>query len=46
MGCLGIRVEKPEAIAPAIRTALASDRPAVVDVVTNVGCPAPEPWTP
>jgi acetolactate synthase I/II/III large subunit len=45
MGCLGIRVEKPEAIAPALRTALASDRPAVVDVVTDVNCPAPEAWT-
>jgi acetolactate synthase-1/2/3 large subunit len=46
MGCLGIRVEKPAEIAPALRTALAADRPAVVDVVTDVDCPAPEPWLP
>lgn len=46
MGCVGIRVEQPDAIAPAIREALASGRPAVVDVVTDVNCPAPEPWSP
>jgi acetolactate synthase I/II/III large subunit len=45
MGCLGIRVERPDAIAPALREALAADRPAVVDVVTDVNCAAPEPWT-
>jgi acetolactate synthase I/II/III large subunit len=46
MGCLGIRVERPDEIAPAIRRALAADRPAVVEVMTDVNCPAPEPWTP
>lgn len=46
IGCLGIRVEKPDDIAPALRTALAADRPVVVDVATDVNCPAPEPWTP
>jgi acetolactate synthase-1/2/3 large subunit len=46
IGCLGIRVERPADIAPALRAALASNRPAVVDVVTDVNCPAPEPWTP
>jgi acetolactate synthase-1/2/3 large subunit len=46
VGCLGIRVEKPQDIAPAIRHALAADVPAVVDVVTDVDCPAPDPWTP
>jgi thiamine pyrophosphate-dependent acetolactate synthase large subunit-like protein len=46
MGCLGIRVERPDEIALAIRRALAADRPAVVDVVTDVNCPAPEPWVP
>jgi acetolactate synthase-1/2/3 large subunit len=46
MGCLGIRVETPDKIAPALRAALASGRPAVVDVVTDVNCRPPEPWTP
>ena len=46
IGCLGIRVERPDEIAPALRKALAANRPAVVDVVTDVNCPAPDPWTP
>ena len=46
MGCLGIRVERPDEISPAIRLALAADRPTIVDVFTDVNCPAPEPWTP
>jgi acetolactate synthase-1/2/3 large subunit len=43
MGCLGIRVEKASEIGPALRTALASGRPAVVDVATDADCPAPDP---
>jgi len=46
MGCLGIRVESPDGIAEAINNALDSDIPAVVDVVTDVSCAAPRPWTP
>ena len=46
MGCLGIRVEDPEEITPALKKALASNRPAVVDVVSDVSCKAPSPWTP
>lgn len=46
MGCHGVRVEKPAEIGPAIREALAQDRPAVVEVMTDVNCPAPEPWAP
>jgi acetolactate synthase-1/2/3 large subunit len=46
MGCLGLRVERPAEIAPALAQALAADRPVVVDVVTDVTCPAPEPWLP
>lgn len=46
IGCFGIRVERPGEIAGALRQALAADRPAVVDVFTDVNCPAPEPWTP
>jgi len=46
MGCFGIRVESPEEIAEAINSALKSDMPAVVDVVTDFKCAAPRPWTP
>jgi len=46
MGCLGIRVEKAEDISKALRTALASDRPSVVDVITDEDCEAQWPWAP
>jgi acetolactate synthase-1/2/3 large subunit len=46
MGCYGIRVEQPAEIAGAIQQALASELPAVVDVVTDLNCEAPTPWTP
>jgi acetolactate synthase-1/2/3 large subunit len=46
MGCFGTRVERPEEIAPALKKALASKQPAVVDVVTDVSVRAPAPWTP
>lgn len=46
IGCLGIRVESPEAIASALKEALASDKPAVVDVLTDINCKPPIPWTP
>jgi acetolactate synthase-1/2/3 large subunit len=46
LGCFGIRVEDPEEISGALKQALASDLPAVVDVVTDVTCKAPSPWTP
>ncbi|HUT64569.1 MAG TPA: thiamine pyrophosphate-dependent enzyme, partial [Spirochaetota bacterium] len=35
MGALGIRVKKPDEVGNAIRLALESNRPAVVDVVTE-----------
>jgi acetolactate synthase-1/2/3 large subunit len=46
MGCIGIRVESPEDISDALKTALKADVPTVVDVVTDPECPAPTPWTP
>jgi len=46
IGCLGIRVESPDMIAEALKKALAANRPAVVDVVTDLSCKAPIPWTP
>jgi acetolactate synthase-1/2/3 large subunit len=36
MGCEGIRVEEPAALAPALAKALAADRPVVLDVVTSL----------
>jgi acetolactate synthase I/II/III large subunit len=41
MGALGIRVEKPSEIAGALAQALAADRPAVIDVVTDIDALAP-----
>ena len=34
-GCRGVRVEKPEGIGPALKEALGSEEPMVVDVVTS-----------
>jgi acetolactate synthase-1/2/3 large subunit len=41
MGALGIRVENPADIAPAIVQALAADRPVVIDVATDIETLAP-----
>ncbi len=41
MGALGIRVEDARDIAPALERALASKRPAVIDVVTDIEALAP-----
>ena len=41
MGALGIRVEKPSELESAIDQALSADRPAVVDVATEVEAMAP-----
>ena len=37
MDCVGIRVDHPSGIRPAIQAALDSARAAVVDVVTDIG---------
>jgi acetolactate synthase-1/2/3 large subunit len=41
MGALGIRVEHPSAFPSALAQALAANRPAVIDVVTNIEALAP-----
>ena len=41
IGALGIRVEKAAELGPAIQRALKADRPAVVDVVTDIEALAP-----
>jgi acetolactate synthase-1/2/3 large subunit len=45
MGCLGLQVTQPDGIATALTQALAANIPAVVEVITDVNCPAPEPWS-
>jgi len=46
IGCLGIRVDRPEEIAGAINQALESSLPAVVEVITDMNCVSPKPWIP
>jgi acetolactate synthase-1/2/3 large subunit len=41
MGALGLRVEKPADFPPALAQALAANRPAVIDVVTDIDAIAP-----
>jgi acetolactate synthase I/II/III large subunit len=41
MGALGIRVDKPVDIAPALAKALAAERPAVIDIATDIEALAP-----
>ena len=46
MGCLGIRVERPEEIQPALIKALAAERPAVVEMVSDTAVRAQRAWLP
>ena len=41
IGALGIRVEKPAELGPAIQKALKADRPVIVDVATDIDALAP-----
>jgi acetolactate synthase-1/2/3 large subunit len=41
MGAVGIRVEKPAELGPAIEKALKIDRPVIIDVVTDIDALAP-----
>ena len=41
MGALGMRVENPDDIAPALATAVAAKRPAVIDIATDIEALAP-----
>jgi acetolactate synthase-1/2/3 large subunit len=44
MGCLGIRVERPGDLRPALERAAAANRPAVLDVVADIHAMAARPW--
>jgi acetolactate synthase-1/2/3 large subunit len=46
MGCVGIRVERAEEIRPALEKALASNAPAVIEVVSDVDAMAKRAWRP
>ena len=41
MGALGIRVDRPSEISPALERALAADRPVIIDVTTDIDAIAP-----
>jgi len=44
MGCLGIRVERPSDLKPALERAFASGKPAVIDVVSDIDALAARAW--
>ncbi len=46
MGCMGIRVEDPSGIGPALERAVAADGPVVVDVATDIDAMAPTAHVP
>ena len=46
MGCVGIRVEEAAGIAPALQQALASNRPVLIDVVSDFAAYHPKGWRP
>lgn len=43
-GCYAERVEQPAQIRPALERALASGRPAVLDLISDIRALAPDPW--
>ena len=45
LGCVGLRVEKPADMAPALQKALAMKRPVVIDTVTDHRAFSPKTWT-
>ncbi|HEY7490063.1 MAG TPA: thiamine pyrophosphate-binding protein [Candidatus Tectomicrobia bacterium] len=46
MGCVGIRVERPDDLQDALRQAFAAGRPAVVEVLSDIKALAGRPWAP
>ena len=44
-GCLGLRVERPDEMAPALDRALHSGRPTVIDAVSDIQALPPDPWS-
>jgi acetolactate synthase I/II/III large subunit len=46
MGCFSIRVERPSDLQEALKQAFAADRPAVVEVLSDLKALASRPWAP
>jgi acetolactate synthase-1/2/3 large subunit len=46
MGCVGIRVDRPDDIRPALDKALASNAPAIVEVISDVDAMSKRAWRP
>jgi acetolactate synthase-1/2/3 large subunit len=46
MGAFAVRVEKPAEIGPALRKAIESDKPALVEIVSDIKIETPAPWAP
>jgi len=44
--CVGISVQSPEALHPALQTALTAEKPVVIDVQSDPQAQAPIPWMP
>ncbi|MHB1132598.1 MAG: thiamine pyrophosphate-binding protein [Chloroflexota bacterium] len=44
MGCLGVRVESPEQIRPALEQATSAGCPTLIDVVTDISALPPNAW--
>jgi acetolactate synthase I/II/III large subunit len=44
MGCLGLRVERPADLGPALERAFAAERPVVIDCITDVEAFPTDPW--
>jgi acetolactate synthase-1/2/3 large subunit len=44
MGCAAVRVERPNDLAAALTQALASDRPTVIDAISDINALAPTAW--
>jgi acetolactate synthase I/II/III large subunit len=45
LGCMGIVVEQPSELKPALARAFAAERPVVLDVRTDIEAMAPRAWT-
>jgi acetolactate synthase-1/2/3 large subunit len=46
MGCVGMRVERPNDLQDALKQAFAAERPAVVEVLSDLKALASRPWAP
>lgn len=46
LGCLGIRVERPDELPGALERAFAAGRPVVIDAISDIRATAPRAWLP